>query len=628
MSTIQRPPPLFIPPTDGVGSHSCTVERYEQADNKVKQREEPQSYKTPTTLFTDSPIKPSESYIKVVDPQRKKLIFVLLLLVIISPLIFRYACGSSGTNVNNSRGTAWAGDIDRWEWSVMVVLWLGILGNIFRLLPMVAGRPAAIEASQNCTLDGVAALGLCSPFSTEDDIILLRSLLGRTCTVFHTVGSRHTIQGLYLDAVLNERRISGEANRRQCWLAWMKFLNALVDVSLLMKEEAEAAAKRSAAEAHRKGGEGLLPDVLNDAEKSSPHPLELHCGSSDSTVRTLYVRGTPNTNGTGAFTPNLRRRSLKAFSSADSGSAPHTPASRGPPTRTPTFKDLNRVFDATRGVSDEELSVFSSWSREEYNHPLSYGMVAASPRTPYLVAPRTFTTDGGTENSFRSYRSAQNRLSLIPENPELEEQAEEEENPGICEEEHKEQTINNPGVWHDVALCDDNIRVRFDEESDVEMGQQPEDTRSYASASPLDTPGNRGRPSSLSLRLNAAMQRIAALRVDTQAHAYVPTARTDTAAPEVATEDLHTEAALPQPQERSVRFAIAPTPQARRLNARDHVLSTSHLRPHRLSNLELNMADILPMVDFLDSWLEELKQNEWTYDYHEPRYVDRVTAWR
>jgi hypothetical protein len=198
-----------------------------------------QHYRTPTTLFSDCPITPSDEYIKVVDPERRKLLAILAIFVFVSPLIFRYVCGSSSSPDVDSRDIEWASDIDSWEWSVLVVLWLGILGSIFRLLPMVAGRPSSVEASQKCALDGVASLGLCSPFSSEDDAILLRSLLGRTCTALHTVGSRHSFQGLYMDTILNERRIKGEANRRNIWIAWMKFLNALVDVSMLMKEQSE-----------------------------------------------------------------------------------------------------------------------------------------------------------------------------------------------------------------------------------------------------------------------------------------------------------------------------------------------------------------------------------------------------
>jgi hypothetical protein len=68
-------------------------------------------------------------------------------------------------------------------------------------------------------------LGLCSPFVSEDNTILLRSLLGRTCTMLHTCGGRHNIQGLYVDTIMNERRLKGERHRKNIWLGWMAFLS-------------------------------------------------------------------------------------------------------------------------------------------------------------------------------------------------------------------------------------------------------------------------------------------------------------------------------------------------------------------------------------------------------------------
>lgn len=65
-------------------------------------------------------------------------------------------------------------------------------------------------------------------------------MLGHTCTVFHTIdGSRHEIEGLYLDTILNENREENFGGiRKERWLAWMEFLNELKDICLATPEDA------------------------------------------------------------------------------------------------------------------------------------------------------------------------------------------------------------------------------------------------------------------------------------------------------------------------------------------------------------------------------------------------------
>lgn len=194
--------------------------------------------KVPTTLFSDRPIKPTDEYCRLVDRERALILFLLAIIVLAGPLIFRYLMGSH-TAENDDDGTQsrWGAEMDPWEWSIGMVLFFGFIGTVFRLLPFVCGRPSSFESSRYCVLDGTVGLGMCSPFASEDDTVLLRSLLGRTCTVLSTVGSRHAIHGLYLDVIMNERRIKGEAQRKAIWIAWMNFLSTLVSVSLKMKEE-------------------------------------------------------------------------------------------------------------------------------------------------------------------------------------------------------------------------------------------------------------------------------------------------------------------------------------------------------------------------------------------------------
>jgi hypothetical protein len=68
-----------------------------------------------------------------------------------------------------------------------------------------------------------------------------------------------------------------------------------------------------------------------------------------------------------------------------------------------------------------------------------------------------------------------------------------------------------------------------------------------------------------------------------------------------------------------VEFSIGPTPKARGITAANQSIAAGYTRPHGIPNLELSMADIVPVIDFLDGWLSEMEQNEWTYDYHNPK---------
>jgi hypothetical protein len=293
---------------------------------------------TPTTLFSDSPITPTEKYNKVVTPERTKLLLVLIVMLLVCPLVFRYACGSSNNDAVSSQAINWAGNLDPWEWVIVLVIWVGVVGFMFRLLPMITGGPSSIESSRQCKLDGVAALGCCSPFSTEDDTILLRSLIGRTCTVFHTTGGRHSIQGFYVDAILNERRIKGEANRRNLWISWMKFLHALVDVSLLIKEEAALEAVRSQEK----------PPLSPEPEPEGP--------AEDDAYRPIYVQGAAGAIGVTAPAQHERNRPV-------------------------SFRDVGLLLDTTRGMTESRRQQVISWSKDAQSRPLSMSMSAAQTGT-------------------------------------------------------------------------------------------------------------------------------------------------------------------------------------------------------------------------------------------------------
>jgi hypothetical protein len=123
--------------------------------------------------------------------------------------------------------SVWTSGLGWVEWVVLVTIFLDCFGNILRFFPVVSGRPTELESARSCACEGNVILGCTSPFVSEDEAIFLRSLLGRTATVFHTIGGRHDLSGMYLDTILNEKRGKGEANRRHLWLSWIEFVTIL-----------------------------------------------------------------------------------------------------------------------------------------------------------------------------------------------------------------------------------------------------------------------------------------------------------------------------------------------------------------------------------------------------------------
>ena len=193
------------------------------------------------SLLALSSIKDSPEYVSAIRKERYILFFLLMVVVILGPLIFRFCLGAQ-TSKNHAYPAPWGENLDNWEWFLLAVVFINMDGFIVRLLPVICGKPATIESVKNCSLEGSAVLCVCSPFCSEDDILLIRNLLGRTCTLFATVNGRHDIAGLYLDATLNERRLKGEANRKNIFLQWMAFLTTLIK---LCQKKVETKGKRT-----------------------------------------------------------------------------------------------------------------------------------------------------------------------------------------------------------------------------------------------------------------------------------------------------------------------------------------------------------------------------------------------
>jgi hypothetical protein len=511
---------------------------------------------TPTTLFADRPITPSRNYNWVIGNERRKVLFLLVFMLVITPLIFRYACGSSNNDAVPSNSIRWASNLDGWEWIILIVLWMTVLSLIFRLLPVITGGPSAVESSRGVKLDGVAALGLSSPFSSEDDTILLRSLLGRTCTVLHTCGGRHAIQGFYLDCVLNERRIKGEAQRRSLWLAWMKFLHAMVDVSLLIKEE---------------GGVGFVAVPPKNVGKERAPAESKHRNKTEEVhYRPMYTQA------------DLKKRG-----------ATQEPAQepRSPPKH---FKDVGTLVDSNHNVPEERRQRVVSWGKDPVaTGPLSKGYASASPSN----------SSSGRRNS--------NMLDRIEEQDGDEEKDESEQRPSAA-------PVNS--ALESDEVDDDDIemaafRCSADPEIDAEARRQAEEVPAFSDKAQAQDRDKEGRDSGrrISPAINAYTRSTAG--ADRRgSHAFVLSGYQPPAERAPPSEDSFDARGPVSVSD----FVITPNNKTRPLSQREQTISSAYLRPHSLPNLELNMSDLFPMIHLLDTWLSELRTHESGYDYFNP----------
>lgn len=189
----------------------------------------PKSQTVARSLVSQNPITDSESYHQSIQSERCIIILILLFQVILGPIAIRYCMGARASN-DQSYPTQWGSDLDSFEIYFLLVIFANLINFIFRMLPALCGKPTTIESVKECELSGSALLCVCSPFCAEADALLIRNMLGRTCTLFATIDGRHSIKGFYIDATMNERRIVGEANRKNIFRQWITFMAALVKV--------------------------------------------------------------------------------------------------------------------------------------------------------------------------------------------------------------------------------------------------------------------------------------------------------------------------------------------------------------------------------------------------------------
>ena len=207
-----------------LGSETDDIEKA----RKLTTRRMYQTKTSPLTVYSSSPITTSKAYKEVVNKHRVYFVIWFFLFITLSPLVFRFAIGMHSDTVDR-----WGEKLTWLEYVILLVVFFDMLGNIFRGLPMLSGRPTELESSRYCVCNGSVVLGTSSPFVSEDEAVFLRSLIGRTCTMFHTCGGRHSFRGLYVDTILNEKRGKGEEIRKRMWVAWMKFLTQMIHISII-----------------------------------------------------------------------------------------------------------------------------------------------------------------------------------------------------------------------------------------------------------------------------------------------------------------------------------------------------------------------------------------------------------
>ena len=436
-------------------------------------------------------------------------------------------------------------------------------------------------------------------------------MLGRTCTVLHTVGSRHSLQGFYMDTVLNERRIKGEANRRNLWISWMKFLNCLVEVCKSMKEEQKKKEKE---------------------ENDPKYDNNLRNFSVDSIIstRALYIDGIYQHNHT-ASTPRVRTMTAES-------------ARISPSPRKTTFKDLSAVFDSTQGITPTQRAHLHAWSRDynDINRSLSNTIGRATTNTsPRYILPSASVAAAQHKPPIRALSSpprpiASNTIDHTLQLNQIQETADEEQEDEDDQMANDETLHNFYNPWkqqHELSQA--GMR---------RMDSVDEGIESPHSIKDQDFPINNGGIASFEI-----VDNLRDLINSTSSHSIQsirPTMSRDDSnhriryAPgvslaaqcgisglivntQLSSEKLQlTNNEVPSNQRKAnsaVQFTIAPTPRAAKVNPRQAAAIGSYRHPHSIPDLDLNMADIVPMVDFLDSWLEEMQENEWTYNYHDPK---------
>eukprot|EP01038_Epipyxis_sp_PR26KG_P004440 gene4440-6279_t len=157
--------------------------------------------------------------------------------VITAPLGFRYIIACSVTSpINVSmmidpsvENVIVASSLSPADWIVIVVTFVYTCCLLGKLSTILGGLPTSPKASSSVDCTGSGVLVTCTPIVAENEPIFLRNLIGRCALTLHTVNGRHSIDGMYIDAVCNESRSVGDDNRLKLWAAWMLFMDDFKD---------------------------------------------------------------------------------------------------------------------------------------------------------------------------------------------------------------------------------------------------------------------------------------------------------------------------------------------------------------------------------------------------------------
>eukprot|EP01038_Epipyxis_sp_PR26KG_P015527 gene15527-20960_t len=176
--------------------------------------------------------------------KKERALFLFAFSVITAPLGFRYIIACSVTSSIDAAKMAdpsienviTISSLSSADWTVIIVTFIYTCCTLGRLASILGGLPTNPKASSKVTCHGSSVLVTCTPIVAENEPVFLRNLIGRCSLALHTINGRHAINGLYLDAICNERRNAGDDKRLSLWAAWILFIDDYKDdMDVLMK---------------------------------------------------------------------------------------------------------------------------------------------------------------------------------------------------------------------------------------------------------------------------------------------------------------------------------------------------------------------------------------------------------
>ena len=176
------------------------------------------------------------------------------------------------------------------DWIVIMTIFFDTFSNILRFLPLLSGGPSEIQAAKRIKLHGSAILGAGTPIVSESEALFLRGLVGRTATALHTVASRHDIQGIYVDTIINEKA-EKKGSRLRMWVAWIRFITLLAS-----KDPEELGWGEGQTGDYTLSGERIKKSAINQSDSKAKVPRNLQLNREqgyiyyDASVSNVYFK--------------------------------------------------------------------------------------------------------------------------------------------------------------------------------------------------------------------------------------------------------------------------------------------------------------------------------------------------